>query len=48
MDPNHLLHQLMVGPITAHEERLRSRHPFVPAARKRLNKLSKLRIRAAQ
>ena len=34
MDPKHLLHQLMVKPITAQEEKLRSRHPFVPAARK--------------
>ena len=38
----------MEGPITAHEERLRSRHPFVPAARNLLNTLSKLSIRAAQ
>ena len=38
----------MVGPITAHKERLRSRRPFVPAARKVFNKSSKLSIRAAQ
>ena len=47
MDPKHLLHQLMVGSITAHEERLRSRHFFVLAARKLLNELSKLSTRAA-
>ena len=46
MDPKRLLHQLMVGPITAHEERLRFPHPFVPAEHKRLNELSKLSIRA--
>ena len=45
MDPKHLLHQLMVELTTAYEERLRSRHPFVPAPRKLLNELS---IRAAQ
>ena len=39
MDPKHLLHQIMVGSITAHEERLRSRHP---------EDQSKLTIRAAQ
>ena len=42
------LYQLMVGLTTAHEERLRSREPFVPAARKLLNELSKLSICAAQ
>ena len=38
----------MVGPITARKERLRSRYPFVPAARKLFNELSKLSIRATQ
>ena len=47
MDPKHLLHQLMVGPATAHEERLRFLHPFAPAARKLLNDLSKLSFRTA-
>ena len=37
----------MVGPTTVHEERLRSRHHFVPAASKLLNELSKLSICAA-
>ena len=38
----------MVGPTTVHEERLRSRYLFVPAARKLLNELFKLSIQAAQ
>ena len=41
MDSKHLLNQLMVGPIAAYEERLRSRHAFVPTAGKLLNELSK-------
>ena len=48
MDPKQLIYQLMVGPITAYEERLRSRHLFVFAAHKLLNELSKLSIQAAQ
>ena len=40
MDPKHLLYQLMVGPATVHEKRLRSRHPFVPPARQLLNSFS--------
>ena len=40
MDSKHLLHQLMERPIIALEERLRSRNPFVPAARCELSKLS--------
>ena len=47
MDPKHLLHQLMVGPITAYEKRLRSGHPYVPVTRKLLNELSKLSISVA-
>ena len=38
----------MVVPITAYEERLRSRHPFVHAARNLLNELSTPSTRAAQ
>ena len=41
MDSKHLLHQLMVGLITANKERQQFRHLFVPAARKLLNRLSK-------
>ena len=48
MDPKHLLYQFMVGPTADHKERLRSRHPFVLAARKLLNKLFKLSVRTAQ
>ena len=48
INPKHLLHHLMVRPITAHKWRLQSRHAFVPAARKLLNELSKLSILAAQ
>ena len=48
IDLKHLLHQLMVGPITAHEDRLRFQHLFVPVARELLNELSKLNIQAAQ
>ena len=48
MDQKTRLHQLLVGPITAYEERPRSRHSFVSAAGKLLNKLSNRSIRAAQ
>ena len=48
MAPDHLLHALMIGSTDAHRERLRSRRPFVPAARKLLSELSDLDIRAAQ
>ena len=48
MDPKHLLYQFMVGLTADHKERLRSRHPFVLAARKLLNKLFKLSVRTAQ
>ena len=48
MDLKHLFHQLIVGPTTAHKERLRFRHPFVLASRKLLNELSKLTIGVAQ
>ena len=47
LDLQHLLHQLMVVLITD-KERLRSRHLLVPAARKLLNELSILSIRATQ
>ena len=47
MDFKHQLHQLMIRPITARKEKLRSRHLFVPAVRELLNELSKLSIPAA-
>ena len=47
MDPKYLLRQLIVGPSTTHEKRLRSRHPFATAVCKLLNELSQLSIHAA-
>ena len=44
MDPKHLQHQSPVGSTTLHEERLKSRHHFVPAEHKLLNELSKLKF----
>ena len=38
----------MLEPTTVHIQERRSRHPFVPAASKLLNELSKLSIQAAQ
>ena len=48
MDPKHLLRQLMMGPTTAHEYRLRSHYTFVPAVLKLLKESLKLSNRAAQ
>ena len=48
LDPGHILHGQVTEPRTASKERLKSRHPFVPTARKLLHNLSKLGIRAAQ
>ena len=49
LDPNHILHELLAGSPDAHTgERLISRRPFVPAARRLLYDLSQLDIRAAQ
>ena len=47
-NPDHILHEHLVRPLNVHEKRLKSRHPFVPAARKLLDDLSTLDIRAAQ
>ena len=44
-DPDHVLHRLLVGQQDEHQERLRSRRPFVPAAWKLLGSLSELDIR---
>ena len=44
LDSNHILY----GQLTEPQERLKSRHPFVPAARRLLHNLSELGIRAAQ
>ena len=48
LDPGHILHGQLTEPRAASKERLKSRHPFVPAARKLLPNLSELGIRAAQ
>ena len=50
MDHKHPLHLLKVGPTTVQRERERprSRHPFVPTARKLLNELSELSTRDVQ
>ena len=47
-DPDHVLHGQLVGQQDAHQERLRSRRPFVPGAWKLLGSLSELDIRVKQ
>ena len=48
VDPNHMLHGFSSGSSDAPQKRLRSRHPFVPAARNLLNNLARLDIRASE
>ena len=48
LDPNHILYGLLNGSSDACQERLRSRHPFVPAAGNLLNNLAGLGIRASE
>ena len=48
LDLGHILHGQLTKPQAASRERLKSRRPFVPAARKLLYNLSELGIRAAQ
>ena len=48
LDPGHTLHGQLTEPQAASKERLKSRRPFVLAARKLLHHLSELGIRAAQ
>ena len=48
LDSGHILHGQLTKPLTVSKERLKSRGPFVSAARKLLHNLSKLGIRAAQ
>ena len=48
LDPGHILHGQLTEPQAASKERLKSRHPFAPAARNLLHNLSELGIRAAQ
>ena len=48
LDLDHILHGLLSGFSDARRKKLRSKRPFVPAARKLLNKLALLGIRASQ
>ena len=45
LEPNHLLHHKIISPELRQSWRLKSRHPFVPAARKLLSNLNQLDIR---
>ena len=40
LDSDHMLHGILNGPLNACQERLRYRHPFVPAARTSLSNLA--------
>ena len=48
LNPAHILHEQLVGKQNAHQGRLKSRRPFVPAAQKLLDSLTESDIRAAQ
>ena len=48
LDPGYILHGHLTKSPAASKERLKSRNPFAPAARKLLHNLSELGIRAAQ
>ena len=48
LDPDHILYGLLSGSSDTRQARLRSRRPFVPAARNLLNNLARLRIRASE
>ena len=48
LDPGHILRGQLTEPQAASKERLKSRSPHVPAARKLLHNLSELGIRAVQ
>ena len=48
LNPDHILHEQLVGKQNAHQGRLKSRRPFVPAAQKLLDSLTESDIRAAQ
>ena len=48
LDHDHILYSLLSGSSDAFQERLRSRRPFVPAARNLLNNLAGLAIRASE
>ena len=44
LDPDHILYGLLSGSLDTRQERLRSRRPFMPAARNLLNNLAGLGI----
>ena len=48
LDPDHILYGLLSGSSDTRQVRLRSRHPFVSAARNLLNNLARLDIRASE
>ena len=48
LDPNHILYGFLSGSSGVRQERLRSRHPFVPAARNLLDNLAGLGIRGSE
>ena len=48
LDPDHILYGLSSGSSDTRQVRLRSRRPFVPAARNRLDNLARLGIRASK
>ena len=48
LDPDHILYGLLSGSSDTREARLRSRRPFVPAARNLLDNLARLDIRASE
>ena len=48
LDPDHILYGLLSGSSDNRQARLSSRHPFVPAARNRLDNLARLGIRASE
>ena len=47
-DPDYPLHHVMVDSTNVYKDRLRSCHPFVPAALKLLRELSEMSTRAVQ
>ena len=48
LDPDHIFYGLLSGSSDTRQVRLRSRRPFVPAARNLLNNLARLCIRASE
>ena len=48
LDPHHILYSLLSGSSDTRQVRLRSRRPFVPAARNLLDNLARLGIRASE